>query len=185
MPSFDPFSVTSGDFMSKAWRKKSCSKQFQHFKALKCPCDTFNGEEKPFVLTWGAVLGLFSVGSLYCHNPGVRLTHSWWAASESSSSASLLPWLWTHCCAASLQRERRSRVHSCWDVPALRCRGFSVWSRLNGVAFLWGLDKWSTPPHSYPILSTVRVFVRECYCRELRAELQRVSGTAWHTSWSH
>lgn len=49
-------------------------------------------------------------------------------------------------------------------MPALRCRGFNVWSRLNR-ALLWKLENWSALPHSSPILSTVHGFVHEHYCR--------------------
>lgn len=143
--------------MLKAWRK-SCGKQYQHFKVLKDQCEAFNGGEKPFVHAWRAVLGF--EGSLDCHIPGVRLTHSWWAASKYSSPASVLHGC-GHRCAASLQRQRQSHVHSCKDMPALRCRGFNVWSRLNRVP-LWRLEYWSAFPHRRPILSAVCMFVHEC-----------------------
>lgn len=169
--------------MLKAWRK-SCGKRYQHFKALKDQCDAFNGGEKPFVHARRAVLGF--QGSLDCHNPGVRLTHSWWAVSKSSSSASLLRGC-GHRCAASLQSERDGDMSTAVSTCLLWGAGALMWSRLNKVP-LWGLDNWPALPHSYPILSTVCMFVHECFCRCPHKHphvLQRVSRAAWHTGQSH
>lgn len=116
---WSPFIIASGDFMLKAWWK-SCGKQYQHFKALKGQCDAFNGGEKPFVQARRAVLGF--EGPLDCHNPGVRLTHSWRAASKSSSSSlSSLSHGPGHRCAASLQRRETETcpqllAHACFEV---------------------------------------------------------------------
>lgn len=117
------FIIASGDFMLKAWWK-SCGKQYQHFKALTGQCDAFNGGEKPFVRARRAVLGF--EGPLDCHNPSVRLTHSWRAASKSSSSSLSATRPRTPlCCVTSEERDgdMSTAVSTCllWGAVALMC----------------------------------------------------------------
>lgn len=168
--------------MLKAWRK-SCRKQYQHFKAPKDQCDAFNGGRKPFVDACWVLRVLRIVITLVWD----WLIHGEW-------SPGLHPLL-LRCMAvdtAVLPHFRgRDRVHSCWDMPALRCRGFNVWSRLNRVS-LCRLHNWSAPTHLSNLIFCLRVllrmFVHECFCRCHTYTL--IFSTEWaktarHTSESH